>query len=88
MEERYRYDGLKVVSISLDDSRAAARSLADRVGATFPVIHDPNGEIFALYRVGPIPTNIGIGRDGKVRAAKIGFEGPEALDAFALSLLD
>jgi peroxiredoxin len=69
-----------VVSISSDESRTEAGAFAREIKATFPVVHDPQARIFEAYGVLGLPTNVVIGRDGKVVAAIEGVD-LKALDS-------
>ena len=55
-----------MVSVSADQTTKEAGAFAKEIGATFPVVHDPAGKIFDAYGVGAMPTNVVVGRNGKV----------------------
>lgn len=69
-----------MVSVTFDEDPKQAGAFAKEVKATFPVLQDPNTAIFEKFKVEPIPSNVVIGRNGKVVAS---FEGADlkAMDA-------
>ncbi len=69
-----------MISVSADQTVTEAGAFAKEVKATFPVIHDPEGKIFDAYAVGPMPTNVVLGRSGKVVGIIEGVD-LKALDA-------
>ena len=61
-----------MISISLDDDRDKAGSLAKQVGAKFPVIHDAGGKVAGLYGVTAIPLNVVVDTEGNVDQVILG----------------
>jgi peroxiredoxin/outer membrane lipoprotein-sorting protein len=61
-------EGEKVafVGINRDFDREAAQSAVEKLGLTFPSVHDGRGEIAGMYNVQSIPTVVLIGPDGTV----------------------
>jgi peroxiredoxin len=55
-----------VVSVSNDETAAEAGNFAKQVKATFPVLHDPKNTVFGKYGISPMPSNVVVGRKGKV----------------------
>lgn len=68
MQKRFAARGLQVISVSLDQQKEDAGAFARELRTTFPVIFDPNATIATKFGVASLPTNIVIGRDGKVAA--------------------
>jgi peroxiredoxin len=71
-----------VISLSVDDDRDKAGSLAKQVGASFPVIHDAGGKVAGLYGVSAIPLNVVVDTEGNVDQVILGANA-EALKAAA-----
>ena len=84
--EKYRTRGLEILAISTDEEPGKVAPFVARSNLSFPIFNDRN--LSKLFKVGPIPTNIFIDREGKVRYRKIGFdeESEPQLDA-VISLL-
>lgn len=56
--------------MSSDSTDAEAGAFAKEVKATFPVIRDTEGKIFALFKAEAVPANLVIDRKGKVVYSK------------------
>jgi thiol-disulfide isomerase/thioredoxin len=82
-------DQFEVIAIS-SEARNASNSIAGVVSQkalSFPVIHDPTGNIGELYPTRSIPYLILINMDGTVRKMQIGFSptvGEEILEEFGI----
>lgn len=75
--ERYRKtfsaNGLKVLAVSVDQgSDVKVRKFVEAQGAQFPVAHDAESRITALYGVGGLPTTYLLDSNGKVLWRAIG----------------
>ena len=67
-------DGFEILAVSIDaeaglfglDGNVGGdiREFAESLGLTFPILHDPSGEIERLYRTTGVPETFLIGRDG------------------------
>ena len=67
-------DGFEILAVSIDaevglfglDGNVGGdiREFAESLGLTFPILHDPSGEIMRLYRATAVPETFLIGRDG------------------------
>lgn len=74
-------DELLILSVNVSDFAEETRVLAQQLGVTFPMVVDPNAEIFTTFFGGAVvPTTIFIGADGVVAGS---FPGP--MDARLLS---
>jgi thiol-disulfide isomerase/thioredoxin len=76
-------DRVHVVGIDTMDDRAAAVSLADRLGLTFPSLVDPNREVLRAFSGAGLPMTLFIRGDGSVAHVY----NAKALDAPALGAL-
>jgi len=74
MADKYRKDGLVVVSINLDKDRDSANRFLDRYTASFPVAFDPGGRSAEAYRVQAMPSSFVVSRTGTILYAHQGFE--------------
>ncbi|MFY9728430.1 MAG: TlpA disulfide reductase family protein, partial [Bryobacteraceae bacterium] len=63
----------EIVSINIDDDRAAAQAAATELKVPFPVLLDPTSKTSGTYGVGAIPTLFVIDKDGKVLHGQVGF---------------
>ena len=72
--QRHRGDGLVVVAVSEDTGRVKrVRRFVDKLGLTYPVLWDLDGDAGKAYRVSGLPATVLIGPDGTVRGRIIGF---------------
>jgi cytochrome c biogenesis protein CcmG/thiol:disulfide interchange protein DsbE len=76
--ERFAADGLVVVAIDLDKSRAPAEAFLSEFSTPFLVAFDPAGKTAEAYDVGAMPASYLIGRDGRILYAHRGFEAGDA----------
>lgn len=74
LDEKLGPKGLRVVSVSMDEDRAAAGAIPKEAGSRFPVVFDPKGEIAARYGVQAIPHTLVIDKSGKLQAEIIGLD--------------
>ena len=63
-----------MVSINIDDDRAAAEIAATQLKVPFAVLLDPKGTASRTYGVDAIPALFVIDKDGKVIRGQAGFE--------------
>ena len=67
MDERYRDQGLAIVGVAVQETTVDnVREYADRYGLGYPIAFDASADIFDLYRVYALPTQVLIGPDGRV----------------------
>ncbi len=67
-------DGFEIMAVSIDadlgnfdlsgNPGGDIQAFGDSLGLTFPLLHDPSGEIQQLYRTTGVPETFLIGRDG------------------------
>ncbi|HEX9745106.1 MAG TPA: TlpA family protein disulfide reductase [bacterium] len=62
------------VSSEPEDSETAVNSARDRLGLTFPVLHDTAGRIESLYPHAQIPYNVLIDRNGEIISRITGYD--------------
>ena len=72
--------GVEVISVALNEDAAAAAAYAQRTGATFTQVPDPDAEISSAYAVLGIPTHFFIDADGTVQSVKVGVLTREQMD--------
>ncbi|MBI3910982.1 MAG: TlpA family protein disulfide reductase [Armatimonadetes bacterium] len=85
IDEKYRSQGVQVISVPLETSREAAGAWSKEFKAAFPVIFDPKQKIAQDYGVTAIPFNVAIDREGKVAKILVGAA-PEELEKVAKQL--
>ena len=69
-------DGFEILAVSIDAELGQfdllgygggdIRALADSFGLTFPILHNPSGDIQRLYRTRGVPESFLIGKDGMI----------------------
>jgi peroxiredoxin len=76
MFERLQRDfvaqGLTVLGINFREDAQTVQRYAETLGLTFPLVLDPQGEIFRSYGVIGLPTTLLVGRDGRPVALATG----------------
>jgi len=85
--EKFKGDGLVVLSVSISEDSATVLDYGRRIGLTYPQIADPDTNIASAYRVSGIPAHFFIDRSGNLQALKSGGLSPEQMDA-ALKEID
>lgn len=73
MHDKYQGQGLRIVAVNLDRSRAAAERFLARVPAPFELVFDPKGVQAERFGVAGMPHSFLIGRDGQPLSNHIGF---------------
>lgn len=66
--------GVQFLGVDVKDQRSLAQAFVDGVGATYPSIFDPRGEVALAFRGFPanvVPTTILLDRDGRVAAVYV-----------------
>lgn len=80
LEERiwqvHQSRGVQVLAVSHDEP-ALVLSLLESDDLTFPVLMDPDRQVFRAYRVVSVPLNLVIDRTGVIQHRQVGFSEPE-----------
>lgn len=77
--DRYRDQGVVLLGIDEQDTRAAARAYMRELGGDWPILFDADGRVALAYGVYGIPETFFIGRDGVVAFKQIGATSYEVL---------
>ncbi|HEU4407418.1 MAG TPA: TlpA disulfide reductase family protein [Polyangiaceae bacterium] len=86
LAERYKERGLVVVGVDTADKPGLGAPAARRLGMVYPVVYDDR-DVDDLYGVEALPTLVVVGRDGQVRAVRVGLTDDSALDALVSAVL-
>lgn len=73
MQAKYGPQGLRIVAVNLDTSRADAQAFLKEVPATVTLGFDPKGEAARRVGVRAMPSSVLLGPDGKVLMQHSGF---------------
>ncbi len=86
-------DGFEILAVSIDSEVGLfdfsgnvggdIREFAESLELTFPILHDPSGEIMRLYRARAVPETFLIGRDGIIYKKVAGgteWDAPEYME--------
>ncbi|MBA6415541.1 TlpA family protein disulfide reductase [Colwellia sp. 6M3] len=73
IKAQYQAQGLTIISINLDHSRALADEFLKELPANFPVIYDPKGLIARKYQLKGMPSSFIVNRQGQIVSAHVGF---------------
>jgi cytochrome c biogenesis protein CcmG/thiol:disulfide interchange protein DsbE len=90
LAEAYRAhadDRLEILGIVHDDTADGARAFAADMGATWPMVLDPDDEAWADYLGVGMPTSFFIDTDGVVQAASLGGFSEDGLTALLARIL-
>jgi cytochrome c biogenesis protein CcmG/thiol:disulfide interchange protein DsbE len=79
--QKFKAQGVVVLSISISEDSATVRDYGQRIGLTFPMIADPDTRIASAYRVNGIPAHFFIDSSGVLRSVKTGGLSPEQMAA-------
>jgi cytochrome c biogenesis protein CcmG/thiol:disulfide interchange protein DsbE len=63
----HRTDGVAVIGVSVDESGVAVDAVAHELGATFPIVADPDQRIAGSYGVAQVPLTFVVDGAGTVR---------------------
>jgi thiol-disulfide isomerase/thioredoxin len=73
MQRAYESQGLTIIAIDVDQSRADAERFLQRFHPGFQVRFDPAGSLAEQYKVLGMPTSVLLDRHGTVRFTHVGF---------------
>jgi cytochrome c biogenesis protein CcmG, thiol:disulfide interchange protein DsbE len=85
--DEHRADGLEILGIVHDDTVDGARAFAADMGATWPILSDPDDAAWLDYLGVAMPTSFFIDPDGVIRSASLGGFTEEGLDALLATIL-
>ncbi len=79
--DEYAAQGFTILAVNTtyQDDAAGARSFADSLGLTFPILYDLDGNVARQYQVRSMPTSFFVDAQGMVRRVVIGGPMSEAL---------
>ncbi|MEE8305142.1 MAG: TlpA disulfide reductase family protein [Candidatus Tectomicrobia bacterium] len=72
LHQDFAAQGLTVLGINVREEAGRIHRYAKKLGLTFPLVLDPEGEITASYGVIGLPTTFLVGRDGRPVALAVG----------------
>jgi cytochrome c biogenesis protein CcmG, thiol:disulfide interchange protein DsbE len=70
--EEHADDGLEILGVMHQDFADGAREFAKDIGATWPILDDPDDVAYDDYLVAGLPTSYFVDTDGIVRAFSLG----------------
>ena len=73
MQEKYHQQGLVIISVNVDNSKALADEFLAEVPANFNVFYDPKGKVARKFKLKGMPSSYIIARSGKMVSAHVGF---------------
>ena len=74
LHREFKDTDLRIVAVSIDEAETeqGIRDFVKKLGVTFEVLHDREGDISTTYQAIGYPTTFVIGRDGVIRKKVIG----------------
>lgn len=76
--KKYNKHGLTVLGVSVDDDAGNAKKFIDKMGVSFPSIHDAGHGIADRYKPAKMPTSIIVDKQGTIRFVHAGFHAKDA----------
>jgi len=70
--ERYRDQDFIVLAVNLQESDAQVAAFVGRLGLTFPILMDRDGDTFARYRVKALPSTFFVDQAGVIQNVTVG----------------
>ncbi|WP_181349982.1 thiol-disulfide oxidoreductase ResA [Thalassobacillus sp. CUG 92003] len=64
--EEYEDKGVEIVAVNLDSTNLVVKRFLEKYDISFPILHDKNGQVMDLYKVGNIPSSLFINAEGEV----------------------
>jgi peroxiredoxin len=74
--QAYMNQGVTVLGVDLQESAGAVFQFRQQYNLTYPMVLDVNGAVFSAYGFTIIPSNVLIGRDGRIVWIEEGFDIP------------
>lgn len=78
LHKTYASQGLVIVGVSVDRDAANARSFVNRLGVTFPIVHDAQHQLAGRFGPPKMPSSYLIDRRGVVRHLHAGYRSGDA----------
>jgi peroxiredoxin len=72
---------VRIVGVNPQDSAAGARAFARKVGATYELLRDPDGQVTTALGVAGLPTTFFVSAEGKILETKAGSLSADELRA-------
>ena len=73
MRLKYADQRLRIVAVAVDGTAAEVRAFADKLGAAFDIVHDPEGKLAAQMNILGMPTSYIYDRSGQLQHTHVGF---------------
>jgi len=89
--DRHKEDGLVVLGVNTTymDERAAAEDFVAKLGLTFPILLDEDGQVSDIhYFIRSLPTSVWIDREGVIQHVQFGEMTPDQIEQWASKLID
>lgn len=80
LHEQYASRGVVVVGVGIDRNERDFRTFKDRMGLTFPVVHDGAHQVAGRYEPPRMPSTFLIDRNGVVRHVHEGYRASNAAE--------
>ncbi len=85
--QKYRTQGLEILAINVRQDHATARAFIRKLGISYNILLDADGQIARDYGVLGLPTTFFINRDGQLHNRIIGESTPEVFEKIVQELL-
>ncbi len=75
--QEYKDQGIEIVAVSVDSNEFVINNFYNRLGLTFPSVHDKNSTVMDAYQIVPLPTSYFLNPDGTINRV---VKGPLTLE--------
>ncbi len=86
LHKEYGPKGVVFIAISLDEDKKDMDAYLKKSPIPFTVVRDPKGKLATKLSIEGIPTSLLVGKNGKVHAVHVGFEGDKVRKKYAAQL--
>ncbi|MBR7553289.1 thiol-disulfide oxidoreductase ResA [Allobacillus sp. GCM10007491] len=80
--KEYKDKGIEIVAISVDSNEFVINNFYNKLGLTFPSVHDKNGTVMEAYDIVPLPTSFFVNPDGTIERVVKGALTLERLEGY------
>ena len=89
MLDKYGAQGLKIITVNLDEDKQLATQFLTQNPANFDIIYDPQGKAASQFKLKGMPMSFVIDRNGKLHSSHVGFndEKQQEYEATLINLL-
>lgn len=85
--QEYKDKGIEIVAISVDSNEFVINNFYNKLGLSFPSVHDKKGTVMEAYDIVPLPTSFFVNPDGTIERVVKGALTLERLEGYLQEIL-